>query len=114
MAKYELARLRRSIEPLWASVDAIVLPTVPTHYTIDAVIADPIVLNRNLGTYTNFTNLLDLCALAVPAGFKKSGLPFGITWLAPAQHDRDLLSYAGGAGSAIRPDSTASRAGSYC
>ncbi len=93
-AVYELARLRRVIEPLWDLIDAIVLPTVPTHYTIEAVLADPIKLNQNLGYYTNFTNLLDLCALSVPAGLKKSGLPFGITWLAPAHHDRRLIEYA--------------------
>jgi allophanate hydrolase len=90
-ASYELARLRRIIEPIWQSVDAIVLPTVPTHYTLQAVLADPIQLNRNLGTYTNFANLLDLCAVAVPAGLRRSGLPFGVTWFAPADHDRRLL-----------------------
>jgi allophanate hydrolase len=93
-AVYELARLRRVIEPLWEMLDAIVLPTVPTHYTIEAVLGDPIRLNQNLGYYTNFTNLLDLCALAMPAGLKKSGLPFGITWFAPAHHDRRLIEYA--------------------
>ena len=93
-ASHELKRLRRVIEPLWKSIDAIVLPTAPTHYTIDAVLADPIALNQKLGTYTNFANLLDLCALSVPAGMKTSGLPFGITWLAPGHRDRALLEFA--------------------
>jgi allophanate hydrolase len=106
-AVYELARLRRIIEPLWEMVDAIVLPTVPTHYTIEAVLSDPITLNQNLGYYTNFTNLLDLCALSVPAGQKKSGLPFGIAWLAPAHHDRRLLEFAQSAQGARLRESSA-------
>jgi len=105
-AVYELARLRRIIEPLWEMIDAIVLPTVPTHYTIEAVLGDPIILNQNLGYYTNFTNLLDLCALSLPAGHKKSGLPFGITWLAPAHHDRRLIEYARAAQGTTRRESS--------
>ena len=93
-AIYELAALKRSIEPLWASIDTLLLPTAPTHYRIDEVLADPIRLNQNLGTYTNFANLLDLCALATPAGFKRNGLPFGVTWFAPAFHDQSLREIA--------------------
>jgi len=90
-AGYELARLRRQIEPLWGQVDAICLPTVPTHYTVQAVLENPIELNQHLGIYTNFANLLDLCAVALPAGTRQSGLPFGVTWFAPAHRDRILL-----------------------
>lgn len=93
-ALYELMALRRAVEPLWDSFDVILLPTVPTHYRIEQVLAEPLELNRNLGTYTNFANLLDLCALAVPAGFKPAGLPFGVTWFGPAGHDRELLQLA--------------------
>ena len=50
-----------------ATIDALVLPTAPTIYTVEQVLADPIGLNSRLGTYTNFVNLLDLCGLAVPA-----------------------------------------------
>ena len=50
-----------------AQIDALLLPTVPTVYTVEQVLADPIGLNSRLGTYTNFVNLLDLCGLAVPA-----------------------------------------------
>ena len=67
------------------------LPTAPTHYTIREVLDSPLELNARLGTYTNFVNLLDLSALAVPAGSKRSGLPFGVTFMAPAFHDGRLL-----------------------
>jgi allophanate hydrolase len=93
-ALYELMSLRRVVEPLWSSVDALVLPTAPTHYRIEQVLAEPIELNKRLGIYTNFANLLDLCALAVPAGFKPSGLPFGVTWFGPAERDRALMQLA--------------------
>ena len=59
------------------------LPTAPTIYTIEQVLADPIALNSRLGTYTNFVNLLDLCGLAVPAAMRPDGTPFGVTLLAP-------------------------------
>ena len=65
----------------------LVTPTAGTTYTIDEVQADPISLNTNLGYYTNFMNLLDLAAIAVPAGFQADGLPFGITLAAPAFTD---------------------------
>ena len=59
-----------------------VLPTTPTIYTIEQVLADPIGLNSRLGTYTNFVNLLDMCGLAVPAAMRSDGAPFGVTLLA--------------------------------
>jgi allophanate hydrolase len=87
---YRLAALKRSTEPTWSAVDAIVVPTAPTHYTIEAVLADPLQLNMNLGTYTNFVNLLDLCALAIPAGQRADSLPFGVTLIGPAGVDERL------------------------
>ena len=67
-----------------------VLPTAPTIYTVEQVLADPIGLNSRLGTYTNFVNLLDMCGLAVPASMRPDGMPFGITLLAPAGEDAAL------------------------
>ena len=64
---YRLEELRRLRDRTFRSVDALALPTAPTVYTIEQVLADPIALNNTLGTYTNFVNLLDLCGLAVPA-----------------------------------------------
>ncbi len=89
-ASYRLQALRRRAEEAWARVEVIVTPTAPTIYTLAEVEADPLKLNSRLGTYTNFVNLLDLSALAMPAGFRADGLPFGITLLAPAFHDRAL------------------------
>jgi allophanate hydrolase len=89
---YRLQELRAVAERLLSGLDALLLPTVPTHYTIQEVLENPVELNARLGTYTNFVNLLDLSALAVPAGQKRSGLPFGVTFMAPAFHDQRLLS----------------------
>jgi allophanate hydrolase len=89
-AFYRLEELRRMADRAFASVDALVLPTAPTIYTVAQVLADPIELNSRLGTYTNFVNLLDLCGLAVPASMRDDGVPFGITLLAPAGQDAAL------------------------
>ena len=90
-AFYKLERLRRVADYIFAhQIDALVLPTAPTIYTIKQVMADPIQLNSRLGTYTNFVNLLDLCGLALPASMTESGLPFGITLLAPGGADARL------------------------
>ncbi|MGJ4948493.1 allophanate hydrolase [Bradyrhizobium sp. HKCCYLS20291] len=91
-ALYRLQALRKVAERTFADVDALVLPTAPTAYTTAEVLADPILLNSRLGTYTNFVNLLDLCGLAVPAAMRGDGIPFGITLLAPAGHDAALAS----------------------
>jgi allophanate hydrolase len=91
-AFYELEELRRVRDHAFRELDALVLPTVPTVYTIDEVLADPIGLNSRLGTYTNFVNLLELCALAVPGSMRPDGTPFGITLLAPAGSDAALAS----------------------
>jgi allophanate hydrolase len=79
------------------------LPTAPTIYEVSAVLADPIRLNSNLGHYTNFVNLLDCCAVAVPAGFTPGGLPFGVTLIAPAFCDDDLAVLAGRLHSLLEP-----------
>lgn len=76
---YRLAELSRAAEAEWLKMDAMLLPTTGTTYTIEEMLADPIQLNSNLGTYTNFVNLMDLSALAVPVGFRSNGLPFGVT-----------------------------------
>jgi allophanate hydrolase len=91
-ALYRLQVLRRIAERILSHFDAMVLPTAPTLYTTAQVLADPVLLNSRLGTYTNFVNLLDLCALSLPASFRPDGLPFGITLLAPAGHDALLAS----------------------
>ena len=91
-AFYELEELRRVSDHVFRQIDAMVLPTAPTAYTVEQVLADPIQLNSRLGTYTNFVNLLDLCGLAVPAAMHPDGTPFGITLIAPAGNDAALAS----------------------
>ncbi|MGC2855827.1 allophanate hydrolase [Novispirillum sp. DQ9] len=93
-AQYRLRDLAREAEGVWDTVDAILTPTAGTIHTIEAVQADPVALNSQLGYYTNFMNLLDLSAVAVPAGFQPDGLPFGVTVFAPAFHDGALLALA--------------------
>jgi allophanate hydrolase len=93
-ALYKLKDLALKTRPLWDRVDFMLTPTSGTPYTIAAVEADPIRLNSNLGYYTNFVNLLDLSALAVPTGFFSSGLPCGVTLLAPCGKDFSLLTLA--------------------
>jgi allophanate hydrolase len=87
---YRLAALKRKTELRWAEMDMLVLPTTGTIYRVAEVLAEPIALNRHLGRYTNFVNLLDLCALAVPSGRQPNGLPTGITLMAPAGRDQWL------------------------
>ena len=89
-ALYQLEELRRVRDHTFSAIDAMVLPTAPTIYRVEQVLADPIGLNSRLGTYTNFVNLLDMCGLAVPAAMRADGIPFGITLLAPAGEDTAL------------------------
>jgi len=90
LAQYRLGELRLRARAALAGCDVLLLPTAPSHYTIEELLENPVELNSRLGTYTNFVNLLDFSALAVPAGFKASGLPFGVTFMAPAFHDMRL------------------------
>ena len=94
-AQYRLKELIRRAEPMWAAADVLLLPTAGTHYRIDEETADPIRLNSTLGRYTNFVNLMDLAAVAVPAGFTPAKLPFGVSLIGPAWSDADLLALGG-------------------
>ena len=92
--QYRLAELQRIAEAMWRDVDAIALPTAPTIYRIAEMRAAPIALNSALGLYTNFVNLLDMAAVAVPAGWRDNGTGFGITLIGPAGTDAGLLDMA--------------------
>jgi allophanate hydrolase len=94
-ALYRLKALQRRTEPVWNDIDVLLTPTAGTIYRVAEVEAEPVRCNSNLGYYTNFMNLLDLCAVAVPAGFQSNGLPFGVTLAAPAFSDAMLLGMAG-------------------
>lgn len=93
--QYRLEAFRRAAEEQWREIDLMCLPTCPTTYRVDAVEADPVALNSRLGTYTNFVNLLDYCAVAVPGGFRPDGLPLGVTLVGPAHTDESLAVIAG-------------------
>ena len=89
-AMYKLAELKRQTLPMLESVDCLAVPTVPRVYTVAEVNADPVTLNSNLGTYTNFVNLLDLAAISVPVGTRSDGLPSSITLIGRAGSDGAL------------------------
>lgn len=91
-AFYKLAELRRAGHDLMSRYDALMVPTAPAAYTVAQLEADPVRLNSNLGTYTNFVNLLDLCGLAVPISFGADGTPYGVTFLARGGEDAALAS----------------------
>jgi allophanate hydrolase len=85
--RHRLAEFRQQTLPAWKHIDLLLLPTTGTIYRIAEIEADPLVLNERLGRYTNFTNLLDLAAIAIPNGFRPDGMPAGVMLLAPAFHD---------------------------
>lgn len=91
---YALQAYARAAEALWRTADVLLLPTAPTIYSLREVMAEPYALNANLGLYTNFVNLLDMSAIAVPAGFRANGTGFGVTLVGPAFADRALLTLA--------------------
>ena len=93
-AQYALQALLRETESSWRRFDVMLLPTAPTIPTVEQVAADPVGRNSRVGAYTNFVNLLDLAAVAVPAGFTPNGLPFGVTLIAPAFTDAALADWA--------------------
>jgi allophanate hydrolase len=91
---YRLESLKHRAAGEWIGMDVLVLPTAGTIFRREAVMSDPIRLNSNLGLYTNFVNLMDLAAIAVPAGFRRDGLPFGISLIGPSFSDEALLQLA--------------------
>ena len=93
-AFHRLAEARRAAQLLFRDHDALLLPTAPFCPTLAEVAADPIGVNSRLGTYTNFVNLCDLAAIAVPAGFDSNGLPMGVTLIGPAWSEGRLAALA--------------------
>ncbi len=93
-ALYKLKALEKQTRGVWQAIDCLLTPTASNAYTIAAVEADPIRLNSNLGHYTNFVNLLDLSAVAVPTGMMSMGIPFGVTLVARSGQDLPLLTLA--------------------
>ncbi len=96
VAQYELRELAQQAETIWSSCDLLMVPTTTGHPRFSEIDADPIGLNSRLGHYTNFVNLLDWCAIAVPASTTAAQLPFGVTFIAPPRHDAALARFARG------------------
>lgn len=94
-AQYRLREFARETEAVWKKIDVLLLPTTPCLYTVAENLAEPFATNATLGRYTNFMNLLDLAAVAMPAGRARNGrAPWGVTIAAPAGSDHALLSLA--------------------
>ena len=91
-ARYRVAEIALTSRTVFKSIDALMVPTAPRSVTLDEMAADPIGKNSLLGTYTNFVNLLDLCALAVPASLAEDGTAAGVTFIASSGHDAALAS----------------------
>jgi len=89
-AQVRLQALAQRAGTMWDSIDVLLVPTAPTHYTIEQMTRDPVALNRNLGAYTNFVNLLDYAAVSSPSAIRPDGLPFGITLIGPCGSDLQL------------------------
>jgi len=94
-AEYKRKDLVRQIERIFYDVDALFVPTTPRFPTTAEVNDAPVEVNSQLGTYTNFVNLADLSAIALPANLRGDGLPFGVTVIAPAWHELALTNFAG-------------------
>ena len=92
--QYRLAALAKTCAAVWEKIDVLVVPSMPDVCTLEQIAADPLVPNRRLGTYTNFVNLLDLCAVAVPGPFRSDGRAAGVTLIAPAGRDGLLAALA--------------------
>jgi allophanate hydrolase len=92
--QHQLRNLRHSTGKIWDDVDALLLPTIGTTFTVEEVLADPIARNAVLGHYTHFTNLLDLAALSVPAGLTDDGRPVALMLIGPPRSDLTLASIA--------------------
>ena len=91
---YRLKELARLTEPVLDGLDMLCVPTIPTFYTVQDLIDDPVTPNSNFGTYTNFVNLLNMCGLAVPAPSRSDGRPGSVTLLAKAGPDHLLAASA--------------------
>ena len=89
-AQTQLRAYGQQAAAMWDDIDLLLVPTAPTHYTLADMQANPVALNRNLGEYTNFVNLLDYAAIAVPSSLRADGLPFGVTLIGPCGSDWQL------------------------
>jgi allophanate hydrolase len=93
-AVHRLQELRHWTDQLWQRADMLIMPTVPTTFTVEEIAAEPLRRNAVLGRFTQFVNLLDLAAVTVPAGQTADGRPASVTLIGPAFSEPALLSLA--------------------
>lgn len=91
-AFYRLQHMRNESRKIFSGIDALMVPTNPVAYTVADLAKEPVKYNSNLGTYTNFVNLLDLAGISVPASIAGDGTPYGVTFLARSGRDAELAS----------------------
>jgi allophanate hydrolase len=91
-AQYRLKALKQICDQQMKTVDCLLTPTAGRCFTIEEMLAEPILRNSQLGYYTNYMNLLDMSSVAIPTQIAGNGLPFGVTLVGPAFADRSLLS----------------------
>ncbi|MFN2536173.1 MAG: amidase family protein, partial [Pseudonocardiaceae bacterium] len=93
-AWHRLKELQHWTDQLWRRTDLLIMPTVPTTFTVDEIAEEPVQRNMVLGRFTQFVNLLDLAAITVPAGQTSDGRPASVTLIGPAFCEPLLLSVA--------------------
>lgn len=93
-AQYRLQQLKAICDRILTDLDCVLTPAYPRPVTLAELHAEPVARNSDLGWYTNFMNMLDYAAVAVPAGFMENGLPWGVTLFGRAFTDQYLLSLA--------------------
>ncbi|HEX7953390.1 MAG TPA: allophanate hydrolase, partial [Burkholderiales bacterium] len=91
---YRMAEIKRHADLMWQGIDLLAFPTTGTTYRVNELKAAPVQLNSAFGLYTNFVNLLDMAAVAVPAGIRHNATGFGITLIGPTDTDCALLDAA--------------------
>jgi allophanate hydrolase len=91
--QYRLAELKARAFSQMKGLDFLAVPTAGTIYRLADLEREPVLYNSHLGHYTNFVNFFGLSALAVPAGFRPDGMPFGITLISSANAERALLAF---------------------
>ncbi|MDE1164643.1 MAG: allophanate hydrolase [Pseudomonas sp.] len=92
--QYRLQALKAICDQALGSLDCVITPTIGRPVTLAELEQEPVLRNSELGYYTNFMNLLDYAAVAVPSGFMANGLPWGVTLFGRAFTDQYLLSLA--------------------
>ncbi|GAV55061.1 hypothetical protein ZYGR_0AS03840 [Zygosaccharomyces rouxii] len=92
--EYKRQGILRKVESLLQDIDVLCVPTCPLNPTLEDLEKEPILVNSRQGTWTNFVNLADMSALAVPAGFRPDGLPNGVTLIGKKFTDYALLDLA--------------------